>query len=175
MWERVDRLHPHLILDTVKSPKHDHPNTIWLLIRQAKLRYFGLTMNGSQAALRLTRVGRPPVASASIRFFAAGARLGRPAPATGGAAEALSPRWLSELRANVEKGLSTVSDPVKAGNARRVKQILDESWLELLVGSEGFVFGPGRRGLHNHKIVWGNMVGSQNTLAASVILVQLLT
>jgi hypothetical protein len=132
-------------------------------------------MNGGQAVLRLTRVGRPRVASASIRHFAAGARLGRPAPATGAAAEALSPRWLSELRASVDKGLSAASDPVKASSARRVQQILDESWLELLVGSEGFVFGPGRRGLHNHKIVWGNMVCSQVTLKASVIFVHWLT
>jgi len=38
-----------------------------------------------------------------------------------------------------------------------------QDWRELLAGSEGFLTGPGRRGLYRQAVVWGEMVSSLGT------------
>lgn len=46
------------------------------------------------------------------------------------------------------------------GQDHRAGQILREvaqDWRELVAGSEGFLTGPTRRGLHRHRVVWGEM------------------
>ena len=35
---------------------------------------------------------------------------------------------------------------------------LGQNWRELVAGSEGFLTQKGRRGLHRHAVVWGEMV-----------------
>ena len=71
-------------------------------------------------------------------------------PEVGGA---LSPRWLSDLKARAQSELKG-----KPTEAKRVLDELDKRWLQLSAGAEGFLTGPRWTGLDNHQVVWGDMV-----------------
>lgn len=61
----------------------------------------------------------------------------------------LSPRWLSDLKAQAKSSN-------RQAEGARVLDYLGKHWLELLAGAEGYLTGP-RWGLQNHKIHWGDM------------------
>jgi hypothetical protein len=72
-------------------------------------------------------------------------------PSASSAASQLSPRWLSDLKAQ-----ATASARTEGGQS--VLKYLEEHWLELMAGAEGFLSGPRWTGLASHKIQWGDMV-----------------
>lgn len=39
-----------------------------------------------------------------------------------------------------------------------IMSVVTRNWRELAAGSEGFLVGPGRAGLEDHAVVWGEMV-----------------
>lgn len=71
--------------------------------------------------------------------------------AASSAVSQLSPRWLSDLKAQAAKS----SRPEKG---QSVLKYLEEHWLDLMAGAEGFLTGPRWTGLPSHKIQWGDMV-----------------
>jgi hypothetical protein len=50
--------------------------------------------------------------------------------------------------------------PEQTAEAGSMLEEIAMDWRELLAGSEGFLTGRNRTGLHRHKVVWGEMVGS---------------
>jgi hypothetical protein len=70
---------------------------------------------------------------------------------------ALSPRWLSELKGRIGKCISFGLRPEQVRTAGNVLQVVAREWRDLVAGSEGFLTGPGRAGLEQHRIVWGEM------------------
>ena len=46
----------------------------------------------------------------------------------------------------------------QADEACGILRTLALDWRELVAGSEGFLTGKERRGLHRHQVVWGDMV-----------------
>jgi acyl-CoA thioesterase FadM len=72
------------------------------------------------------------------------------------ATAALSPRWLSDLKAQTERGINS-ADGNEARGAKQVAQQLEHRWLELLLNTEGFLSGPRWAGLDNYPVLWGEM------------------
>ena len=70
----------------------------------------------------------------------------------------LGPRWLSELKPRLGKCVLFGLTPPQAQSAGLLLQEMTRDWRELIVGSEGFLTGPQRRGLFRHEVVWGEMV-----------------
>ncbi|KAL7794437.1 Thioesterase/thiol ester dehydrase-isomerase [Trichoderma ceciliae] len=105
----------------------------------------------SQAAVRATRPSSSRTLVTTARLFTA-----TPSPQ---ASEngAINPRWLSQLQSRLQKSLSL---KITSGEADEVKQrlaYLDENWLELAAGREGFLADVGRRGVDGHVVQWGDM------------------
>ncbi|KAK2054890.1 hypothetical protein LY76DRAFT_579151 [Colletotrichum caudatum] len=123
--------------------------------------------------------------------FALGARLARAAPArlpqrrslatspsclaaaaaaaaAAPAAPALSPRWLSDLQARIARCAGRGLRGRQAEELEAVRQAVDAQWLELFAGREGFLTGPGWRGLDRHTVTWGDQVRSRLTVAGHV-------
>lgn len=48
--------------------------------------------------------------------------------------------------------------PTRLDEADSIMRTVSSDWRELVAGSEGFLLGPGRAGLENHAVVWGEMV-----------------
>ena len=67
-------------------------------------------------------------------------------------------RFLSDLRTRVGKCINFGLSPSQIQDAGDICRILARDWRELLAGSEGFLTAKGRRGLHRHPVVWGEMV-----------------
>ena len=70
---------------------------------------------------------------------------------------ALSPRWLSDLKMRIGRCISFGLRPEQVRRAGNVLQVLGREWRDLVVGSEGFLTGPGKAGLEGHRVVWGEM------------------
>jgi hypothetical protein len=66
----------------------------------------------------------------------------------------LSPRWLSVLKTRI--GI-TKEQVTEAGS---ILHDVNFNWKNLVAGSEGFLTGKGRWGLHRHQVAWGEMVSS---------------
>lgn len=99
---------------------------------------------------------RTATALGSKRSFSTS--LGLRAP---GATEAPVPnsRWLADLRKRLN-GLE--SKDISSAQKREVQQhlaLLNEEWLELSAGQEGYLTEPKWRGLDRHSLFWGDMVG----------------
>ncbi|KAK2034847.1 hypothetical protein LX32DRAFT_578399 [Colletotrichum zoysiae] len=108
--------------------------------------------------------------------FALGARLARAAPArlpqrrslatspsclaaaAAAAAAAAPPRWLSDLQARIARCAGRGLRGRQAEELEAVRQAVDAQWLELFAGREGFLTGPGWRGLDRHTVTWGDQV-----------------
>ncbi|TKW51548.1 hypothetical protein CTA1_2877 [Colletotrichum tanaceti] len=98
------------------------------------------------------------------RAFATSARC--PAAANGsngsgsgsGSGAALNPRWLSELQARIKKCGSLGLQGQQGEELKALREAVDGQWLELLAGREGFLTGPGWRGLDRHTVTWGDQV-----------------
>ncbi|RMZ70243.1 thioesterase thiol ester dehydrase-isomerase [Pyrenophora seminiperda CCB06] len=75
------------------------------------------------------------------------------APATA----ALSPRWLSDVRARIGKCINFGITPTQIEEAGSILQETARDWRELVAGSEGFLTGKQWRGLYRQEVVWGEM------------------
>lgn len=83
------------------------------------------------------------------------------APANGdaaAAAPALNPRWLSDLQARIKRCASLGLEGQQKEELKALQETVDGQWLELLAGREGFLTGPGWRGLDRHTVTWGDQV-----------------
>src|ERR1700761_4317341 len=70
----------------------------------------------------------------------------------------LSPRWLSEAKTRIGKCITFGLERPQVAEAGSILRELGTHWCELVAGSEGFLTGPGRRGLWKHDVMWGDMV-----------------
>lgn len=89
-----------------------------------------------------------------VRRHARSQSTSTPAPAT----DALSPRWLSDVKTRIGK---CISFGIGAEQTREAGSVLAEvarDWRELVGGSEGFLTGKEWRGLYRQEVVWGEMV-----------------
>ncbi|KAK2044029.1 hypothetical protein LZ31DRAFT_467303 [Colletotrichum somersetense] len=88
-------------------------------------------------------------------------------PIAAAAAAALSPRWLSDLQARIARCAGRGLRGRQAEELEAVRQAVDAQWLELFAGREGFLTGPGWRGLDRHTVTWGDQVryGAPSKLA----------
>ncbi|OHE95113.1 hypothetical protein CORC01_09637 [Colletotrichum orchidophilum] len=83
----------------------------------------------------------------------AAAASSAPAPAP-----PLNPRWLSELQARIKRCAGLDLSEQQKGELKALREAIDGQWLELLAGREGFLTGPGWRGLDRHTVTWGDQV-----------------
>jgi len=72
-------------------------------------------------------------------------------------AEALSPRWLSDLKSRIGKCIIFGLRPEQLQRAGNILDVVAREWRDLVAGSEGFLTGPKRAGLERHRVVWGDM------------------
>lgn len=72
-------------------------------------------------------------------------------------AEALSPRWLSDLKSRIGKCIIFGLRPEQLQRAGNILDEVAREWRDLVAGSEGFLTGPKRAGLEKHRVVWGEM------------------
>ncbi|KAI9871936.1 MAG: hypothetical protein M1830_002239 [Pleopsidium flavum] len=69
----------------------------------------------------------------------------------------LDPRWLSDLKKRIGKCVMFGLKPVQVQEAASILKEIARDWRELVAGSEGFLTGRRRRGLHRQNVVWGEM------------------
>ena len=118
--------------------------------------------NSLNMALRMSRVPiRLGVIPTTGRAFSSITRFNQsPATNAGSAAEAptepLPSRWLPDVKSRIRKIQD--SSPSKADRANAISQDLDNRWLDLIAGSEGFLTQPEWRGLDRREIIWGDIV-----------------
>ena len=73
------------------------------------------------------------------------------------ATASLSPRWLSDVKQRVGKCITFGLQPDQTAEAGEILAVVAKDWRELAAGSEGFLTGPDRRGMHRQEVVWGEM------------------
>ncbi|KAJ3494030.1 hypothetical protein NLG97_g4345 [Lecanicillium saksenae] len=67
-------------------------------------------------------------------------------------------RWLSDMRSRLATGISKRADDTKVvAQLKRLMSYLDQHWLNLSAGREGYLVEPQWRGLDKHEIAWGEM------------------
>ncbi|TDZ54554.1 hypothetical protein CTRI78_v006230 [Colletotrichum trifolii] len=81
----------------------------------------------------------------------------------------VNPRWLSELQARVKRCSSLNLSPAQTEQLQILQKTMDEEWLELLAGREGYLTGPGWRGLDKHTVTWGDQVSRCNGHVNNVV------
>jgi hypothetical protein len=81
---------------------------------------------------------------------------------------ALSPRWLSDVRARIGKCIMFGIDSAQTQEAGSILQEVARDWRELVAGSEGYLTGKEWRGLYRQEVVWGEMVDSNSHLTSYV-------
>lgn len=73
------------------------------------------------------------------------------------ATASLSPRWLSDVKQRTGKCITFGLKPHQTDQAGQILSEIARDWRELVAGSEGFLTGPSRRGMHRQEVVWGEM------------------
>lgn len=98
---------------------------------------------------------RTATAVGSKRAFSTS--LGLRAP---GATEAPVPnsRWLADLRKRLTSLESKDLSSAQKKEVQGYLALLNEKWLELSAGQEGYLTEPRWRGLDRHSLFWGDMV-----------------
>ncbi|KAL2876860.1 hypothetical protein SGCOL_007884 [Colletotrichum sp. CLE4] len=76
----------------------------------------------------------------------------------------LNPRWLSELQARIKRCAGLDLSGQQKEELTALRKAVDGQWLELLAGREGFLTGPGWRGLDRHTVTWGDQVSHVNNV-----------
>ncbi|GKT71957.1 4-hydroxybenzoyl-thioesterase [Colletotrichum tofieldiae] len=105
------------------------------------------------------RVARVPAPVPRRSFATSARRLAAPAPApANGDGAALNPRWLSELQARIKRCAGLGLQGQQKEELKALQEAVDGRWLELLAGREGFLTGPGWRGLDRHTVTWGDQL-----------------
>ncbi|OLN90028.1 hypothetical protein CCHL11_07206 [Colletotrichum chlorophyti] len=79
-------------------------------------------------------------------------------------APALNPRWLSELQARIKRCAALGLEARQRDELKALQETVDAEWLDLLGGREGFLTGPGWRGLDSHTVTWGDQVSHVNNV-----------
>lgn len=69
----------------------------------------------------------------------------------------IDPKWLSDVKTRVGKCITFGLSTEQLDHASRILRQVGKDWRELVAGSEGFLTSKGRRGLHRHSVVWGEM------------------
>ncbi|KAI8265601.1 hypothetical protein K4K56_005057 [Colletotrichum sp. SAR 10_98] len=87
------------------------------------------------------------------RCFGTTTRL---AASENGTGAAVNPRWLSELQARIKRVAGLKLDSAQKEELKGLREAVNGQWLELLAGREGFLTGPGWRGLDKHTVTWGD-------------------
>lgn len=93
-----------------------------------------------------------------IRLFATAALEASDPPDAEVATASLKSRWLSDLKRRIGICVTFGMKPAQVEDAGLILKEVARDWRELVAGSEGFLTGKTRRGLHRHKVVWGEMV-----------------
>jgi hypothetical protein len=101
-----------------------------------------------------TRPLRIPRAPHAVRFQSSSSFDKDAATAT------LSPRWLSDLKTRIGKCIDFGINKEQVLEAGSILHDVNFNWKNLVAGSEGFLTGKGRWGLHRHQVAWGEMVSS---------------
>ncbi|KAF2835826.1 hypothetical protein M501DRAFT_997497 [Patellaria atrata CBS 101060] len=68
-----------------------------------------------------------------------------------------NPRWLSDLKIRIGKCMTFGLKPDHTIEAAKICQEIARDWRDLIAGSEGYLTGPGRKGLFRQEVVWGEM------------------
>lgn len=95
-----------------------------------------------------------------------------PAPSEPATAS-LSPRWLSDLKQRIGKCITFGLQPHQVDQAGGILSEVAKDWRDLVAGSEGYLTGSDRRGMHRQAVVWGemdSMVSTNTSPATSRIL-----
>ncbi|OAA50185.1 Thioesterase/thiol ester dehydrase-isomerase [Beauveria brongniartii RCEF 3172] len=67
-------------------------------------------------------------------------------------------RWLSDIRNRLSTGISKrAEEPKVLAQLKHHMSYLDQHWLNLSAGREGYLIEPQWRGLDKHSIAWGDM------------------
>lgn len=94
-------------------------------------------------------------------FHTSNAALKLDGPTSETGAVSLSSRWLSDLTA---KAQANISSGRQVEESKCVLSQLNDRWVELLAGSEGFLSGPQWAGLSKEAVRWGDMVSLPETV-----------
>lgn len=70
----------------------------------------------------------------------------------------LSPRWLSDIKTRIGKCIAFGINKEQVDEAGDILHYVNVNWNDLVVGSEGFLTGKNRWGLHRQQVAWGEMV-----------------
>lgn len=110
--------------------------------------------------LRQIRSGAQLVLSRRAFTSQAGLRGDTTTAATSAAAEtAPNSRWLSDMRNRVAQGITKrAEEPKVVTQLKHHMSYLDQHWLSLSAGREGYLSEPHWRGLDKHNVAWGDMV-----------------
>ncbi len=114
-------------------------------------------MNPRQQLLRLRVVSR---STGATRRALSSTSVQKHNGASAAPAEtAPNSRWLSDMRHRLSTGISKRADEPKiVSQLKHHMSYLDQHWLNLSAGREGFLIEPQWRGLDKHNIAWGDMV-----------------
>lgn len=67
-------------------------------------------------------------------------------------------KWLSELQKRINHCLSIKPEGKQIAGLQECQNYLDQNWLELSAGLEGFLADEHLRGIHRHAVQWGDVV-----------------
>ncbi|KAK1625112.1 thioesterase-like superfamily-domain-containing protein [Colletotrichum phormii] len=110
--------------------------------------------NSIALGARLARLSTPHTLQRS--FVTTAARRFADATSSPVSAPPLNPRWLSELQARIKRCAGLDLSGQQREELTALRKAVDGQWLELLAGREGFLTGPGWRGLDRHTVTWGD-------------------
>lgn len=100
---------------------------------------------------QLSRTGRAFSAATGLRSDGS--------PSSSAASAAPNSRWLSDIKSRVALGITQKAQEPKAlAQLKHHMSYLDQHWLNLSAGREGYLIEPQWRGLDKHNIAWGDMV-----------------
>lgn len=105
------------------------------------------------SSLAATHATRP----SSVRPLSTTAKLSASTPPPSSQNGSINSRWLSELQSKLKKSLALKISPSKAEEVRQRLAYLDENWLQLSAGREGYLADEERRGVDRHAVQWGDM------------------
>lgn len=94
----------------------------------------------------------------SIRLFATAPPKASDSSDAEAVTASLNPRWLSDLKRRIGKCVTFGMKSAQVEEAGFILKEIARDWRELVAGSEGFLTGKTRKGLHRQSVVWGEMV-----------------
>ncbi|KAM3465105.1 hypothetical protein NHJ6243_001904 [Beauveria neobassiana] len=99
-----------------------------------------------------------PSRSATRRAFSSTCARKQDEASAAPAETAPNSRWLSDIRNRLSTGISKrAEEPKVLAQLKHHMSYLDQHWLNLSAGREGYLTEPQWRGLDKHSIAWGDM------------------